>query len=114
MHPTKTLICLLGLALTAPAFADSTTPPMDSIGARPQMNSSQMYSMMMSRFNASDKDHNGAISKAEASNMPMLEMHFDEVDTSHDGQVTKAEMQAAFQQQMGKQAHTPQNGAMTQ
>ncbi|MDR3391920.1 MAG: EF-hand domain-containing protein [Sulfuriferula sp.] len=104
MHSPKTLVCILGLALAAPAFADSTGQNLDSIGGRQQMSSNQMYSMMMSRFQQSDKDHNGAISKAEASNMPMLEMHFDEVDTNHDGQVTIAEMQAAFQQQMGKQA----------
>lgn len=108
MHPTKSIICFLGMALATPVFADSSAPAMDSIGARPQMNSNQMYGMMMSRFKASDKDNNGAISRAEAANMPMLEMHFDEVDTNHDGQVTLAEMQAAFQQQMGKQARTPQ------
>lgn len=116
MPNTKSLICLLCLAFITPAFADSTapTPAMDTIGGKPQMNSNQMYSMMMSRFKQSDKDNNGAISKAEATNMPMLEMHFDEVDTNHDGQVTLDEMQAAFQRQMGKQAHSQQNGATTQ
>lgn len=114
MHITKTLACIAGLALTAPAFAGSATPPMDNLGGRPQMNSSQMYTMMMSRFKQSDKDNNGAISKVEAANMPMLEMHFDEVDANHDGQVSAAEMQAAFQQQMGKQARGPQNGVKSQ
>ncbi len=101
MHTTKTLLCILGLALTAPAFADSTTNNMDTIGARPQMSAGQMQDMMMSRFKQSDTDHNGTISKAETTNMPMLAMHFDEVDTNHDGQVSMAEMQAAFHQQMG-------------
>lgn len=110
MHIIKTVACLAGLAVTASAFAGTATPPMDNLGGRPQMSSSQMYGMMMSRFEQSDKDHNGAISRAEAANMPMLEMHFDEVDANHDGQVTAAEMQAAFQQQMGKQARGPQNG----
>lgn len=116
MPKTKSLICLLSLAFITPAFADSTStaPAMDSIGGKPQMNSNQMYSMMMSRFKQSDKDNNSAISKAEASNMPMLQMHFDEVDTNHDGQVTLEEMQAAFQRQMDKQAHAQQNGAATQ
>ena len=101
MHTAKTLLSVLGLVLASSALADTTHPPMDSIGAKPQqMTGGQMQNMMMSRFKQSDTDHNGAISKAEATNMPMLEQHFDQVDTNHDGQVSMAEMQAAFQQQM--------------
>lgn len=109
MHTTKALISMLGLILASTAFADTTHPAMDSIGAKPQqMTGGQMQNMMMSRFKQSDTDHNDAISKAEATNMPMLEQHFDQVDTNHDGQVSMAEMQAAFQQQM-QSGNKPKN-----
>lgn len=108
MHKTKTLISLLGLTLASAAFADTTQPGMDDMGAKPQqMTGGQMHNMMMSRFKQSDTDHSGAISKTEAANMPMLEQHFDQVDTNHDSQVSMAEMQAAFQQQM--QSGKPKN-----
>ena len=109
MHTTKTIISMLGLVLASSAFADTASPAMDNIGAKPQqMNSGQMQNMMMSRFKQSDTDHNGAISKTEATNMPMLEQHFDQVDTNHDGQVSMIEMQAAFQQQM-QSGNKPKN-----
>jgi Ca2+-binding EF-hand superfamily protein len=43
-----------------------------------------------------DNDHDGKISKSEASKGPRLSKHFDAIDTNHDGFVTRAELAAAF------------------
>ncbi|MEQ1668011.1 MAG: EF-hand domain-containing protein [Sulfuriferula sp.] len=106
---SKTLICILGVALTAPVYAATAVPPasLDNLGGQPKaMNPLAMQSMMMQRFQQSDADHNGALTRQEAgSNMPVLAQHFDEVDVNHDGQVSREEMQAAFAQ------HTQSQGA---
>lgn len=105
----KTLVCIFGLVLAAPVYAATTAEPapMDSIGKSRAMSSSSMYEMMMQRFNQSDADHNGSLTKQEAeSNMPMLVQHFDEIDTNHNAQVSREEMQAAFAQRMQSQNST--------
>lgn len=108
---SKTLVCILGLALTAPVYAATTAEPapaaMDSIGKPRAMNPTAMQEMMLQRFNQSDTDHNGSLTKQEAeSNMPMLAQHFDEVDANHNAQVSRDEMQAAFTQRMQSQNTT--------
>lgn len=103
----KTVVCILGLALVTPVYAatNSQATPLDSIGGKPQgMNPAAMHDMMMQRFKQSDIDQNGALSREEAQNMPMLAQHFDELDTNHDGQVSMQEVQSAFVQRMQQQS----------
>ncbi|NOT17112.1 MAG: EF-hand domain-containing protein [Sulfuriferula sp.] len=105
---SKTLVCILGLALTSPVFAantpESAPAQMDTIGKPRAMNPAAMHEMMMQRFNQADADKSGSLTKAEAeTTMPMLAQHFDEIDTNHDGQVSRAELQAAFSERMQQQ-----------
>ncbi len=47
------------------------------------------------RFDATDINHDGALSKDEAEiGMPMLFAHFDEIDTNKDGKISKEEVAA--------------------
>ncbi len=48
-------------------------------------------------FNEADVNHDGALSREEAKNIPMLAKHFDEVDSNKDGKVTAEEMAAVMQ-----------------
>jgi Ca2+-binding EF-hand superfamily protein len=43
-------------------------------------------------FRDADADHDGALSRDEAVNMPMLSRHFDDVDANKDGKVTLDEL----------------------
>ena len=48
------------------------------------------------RFDESDINHDGALSKDEAEiGMPMLFAHFDELDTNKDGKISKEELAAS-------------------
>jgi len=49
------------------------------------------------RFDESDINHDGALSKDEAeTGMPMLFAHFDEIDTNRDGKISKDELAASM------------------
>ncbi len=49
------------------------------------------------RFDDSDINHDGALSKDEAGiGMPMLFKHFDEIDANKDGKITKEEIAASM------------------
>ncbi len=49
------------------------------------------------RFDESDINHDGALSKDEAEiGMPMLFAHFDEIDANKDGKITKEEVAAGM------------------
>lgn len=57
------------------------------------------------RFDESDIDHDGFLSKDEAEiGMPMLFAHFDEIDTNKDGKISKDEL-AADMQKMHEKMH---------
>jgi len=51
------------------------------------------------RWQAADKDGDGALSREEAAGMPRLAEHFDEVDANKDGKVERAEMHEFRQRQ---------------
>jgi Ca2+-binding EF-hand superfamily protein len=75
----------LALLLTATnIFAADTSNPMGE-----NVNSGLTH--MNKRFNAADANHDGALDREEAKNMPLLTLYFDEVDFNHDGKVTLKE-----------------------
>ena len=88
------------LVATLPALAGTNTPALDNIGSSSPMDMGQMYGIMMQRFNQSDTDHSGTLSRTEAAGMPMVAEHFDQIDSNGDGQISPAELKSAFQQQM--------------
>jgi Ca2+-binding EF-hand superfamily protein len=49
------------------------------------------------RFEDADANHDGALSREEAKNMPMVSKHFDEIDTNKDGKITREELDAAME-----------------
>lgn len=87
----KKLLCsaLVAAGLTAttlgtPAFADD-----DAAKARLAKQVDNVFARL-------DSDHDGKITKSEASKGPRLSKHFDAIDTNHDGFVTRAELAAAL------------------
>jgi Ca2+-binding EF-hand superfamily protein len=75
---------LTAMTVAVPAFADD-----DAAKAKLAKQVDNMFARL-------DNDHDGKISKAEASKGPRLSKWFDAIDTNHDGFVTKAELAAAF------------------
>lgn len=58
------------------------------------------------RFDESDADHDGGLTKEEAKDMPMLYENFDEADINKDGKVSKEEIRALVQK------HREEHGGM--
>lgn len=50
------------------------------------------------RFETSDANHDGALTKEEAKDMPMLTQNFDAIDTNKDGKVTQDELAAMMEE----------------
>ena len=46
------------------------------------------------RFDSADTNHDGALSREEAKNTPMILQHFDDIDANKDGKVTEEELKA--------------------
>ena len=88
------------LVATLPALAGTNTPALDTIGSSSPMDMGQMYGIMMQRFNQTDTDHSGTLSRAEAASMSMMAKHDDQIDTNRDIQMSAAELKSAFQQQI--------------
>ncbi len=58
--------------------------------------------MMEQHFDAADTNHDGALSKVEAEQMPMVSANFDELDTNKDGKVSKEELPGNMQMMPGQ------------
>jgi Ca2+-binding EF-hand superfamily protein len=57
--------------------------------------SERAASKMKDRFDEADTDHDGFISRDEASkSMPRIAPHFDDADTNHDGKLSQDEIAA--------------------
>ena len=100
MNKTKCLFCIGGFLFCSSVFADGVSSAIGTNDGANKQNSNQLNVMMIQRFNESDTNHDGYLSRAEAVNMPMVAQYFDQIDTNGDGQISRSELQAAFKQQM--------------
>jgi len=67
--------------------------------AHPQMHEHGHGDALISkRFETSDLDHDGGLTREEAKNMPMLSQHFDEYDADKNGKVTQEELKAMMEE----------------
>ncbi len=76
---------------------DHCDEPHHGFGQHPEYDSEQSDSFISKRFEAADTNHDGALSREEAKNMPMVLEHFDEIDTNKDGKVTEDEIKAMME-----------------
>lgn len=56
------------------------------------MHGGDMY--IGNRFDAADTNHDGALTREEAKDMPMLSQYFEQIDANKDGKVTREELHA--------------------
>lgn len=84
------LILLVAFAVVAPAFAQTTSAPVQQ---RKQGRRGGKH------FRALDKNNDGQISRDEWTRKPKA---FDRLDLNHDGVITKEEMQEVRQMRKGK------------
>ncbi len=56
------------------------------------MHGGDMY--IGNRFEAADTNHDGALTREEAKDMPMLSQYFDQIDANKDGKVSQDELHA--------------------
>lgn len=55
---------------------------------------------IQARFDAADKDHDGKLTKSEAtSGMPRVAQYFDQIDVDHTGSITLAQIAAFMETQ---------------
>jgi Ca2+-binding EF-hand superfamily protein len=95
---THTLLAALLLAATTTAFAADTQPDRtQKTGAK-----------MREKFNTADIDHDGLISRDEATKgMPHIAKHFDAIDADHDGKLSMQELAQFRRNKRGGRTETP-------
>jgi Ca2+-binding EF-hand superfamily protein len=77
--------------------ADHCDEPHHGFGQQTDYDAEHGDSFISKRFDAADTNHDGALSREEAKNMPMVQEHFDAIDTNKDGKVTLDEIKAMME-----------------
>jgi hypothetical protein len=78
---------------------------LDAMRPMPMMRGGRPDNLISNRFDAADVNKDGALTREEAKEMPMLLQHFDEIDANKDGKVTPEEIQGM----MGANRAVPAN-----
>lgn len=82
---------------TAPAPAGAGAPAANNAAATPADKMARPYHRHGHHIAQLDQDKDGAISRAEAANHPLLSKGFDTADANKDGKLSKEELQATHQ-----------------
>ena len=108
----------LALEVVAQTTHQSASPavaPSRTAAATPSATPVDMGSI---RFQRLDTNHDGKLSREEASRSSFLSKHFDEIDTNHDGFITPDEKRAAWKARLEARnkaaASHPAAGAVAQ